>query len=59
MNAAANGVLFGIKFQPITIRLIIGRGWGQGQHTLKACSLGLHIPGLKVVMPSNARDAKA
>lgn len=44
---------------PITIRLIIGRGWGQGPtHSQNLQSWFAHIPGLKVVMPSSARDAK-
>ena len=44
---------------PITIRLIIGRGWGQGPtHSQNLQSWFSHIPGLKVVMPSNPRDAK-
>ena len=44
---------------PITIRLIIGRGWGQGPtHSQSLQSWFAHIPGLKVVMPSTPRDAK-
>ena len=44
---------------PITIRLILGRGWGQGPtHSQNLQSWFAHIPGLKVVMPSSARDAK-
>jgi pyruvate/2-oxoglutarate/acetoin dehydrogenase E1 component len=52
MNAGQQNV-------PIVIRLIIGRGWGQGaQHSQSLESWFAHIPGLKVVMPSNAYDAK-
>mgnify|MGYP003324802233 CR=1 FL=1 len=52
MNAGQQSV-------PIVIRLIIGRGWGQGpQHAQSLESWFAHIPGLKVVMPSNAYDAK-
>jgi acetoin:2,6-dichlorophenolindophenol oxidoreductase subunit beta len=44
---------------PLVIRLIVGRGWGQGpQHAQNLESLFAHIPGLKVVSPSNAYDAK-
>lgn len=44
---------------PITIRLVIGRGWGQGPtHSQALHSWFAHIPGLKVVMPTNAADAK-
>jgi len=60
-NAAAKWhYMFGSKKSvSITIRLIIGRGWGQGPtHSQNLQSIFSHIPGLKVVMPSNARDAK-
>ncbi|MCG3149449.1 MAG: Acetoin:2,6-dichlorophenolindophenol oxidoreductase subunit beta [Verrucomicrobiae bacterium] len=44
---------------PITIRCIIGRGWGQGsQHSQSLHSFFAHIPGLKVVMPTTPYDAK-
>ncbi len=44
---------------PLVIRLIVGRGWGQGpQHAQNLESLFAHIPGLKVVSPSNPNDAK-
>ncbi len=44
---------------PITIRLIMGRGWGQGPtHSQNLQALFAHIPGLKVVMPATAEDAK-
>ncbi|MFH1851412.1 MAG: transketolase C-terminal domain-containing protein [Candidatus Neomarinimicrobiota bacterium] len=44
---------------PITIRLLLGRGWGQGPtHSQNLQALFAHIPGLKVVMPSTAADAK-
>ncbi len=43
----------------ITIRMILGRGWGQGPtHSQNLQSWFAHIPGLKVVAPSNAYDAK-
>jgi pyruvate dehydrogenase E1 component beta subunit len=44
---------------PLVIRLIIGRGWGQGpQHSQSLQSWFAHIPGLKVVMPTTPQDAK-
>mgnify|MGYP003705810837 CR=1 FL=1 len=44
---------------PIVIRLIIGRGWGQGPcHAQSLESVFGHIPGLNVVMPTTAHDAK-
>lgn len=44
---------------PIVIRLIIGKGWGQGpQHSQSLETIFAHMPGLKVVCPSNANDAK-
>ncbi|HER25893.1 MAG TPA: alpha-ketoacid dehydrogenase subunit beta [Rhodospirillales bacterium] len=44
---------------PLVIRMIIGRGWGQGpQHSQSLHSWFAHIPGLKVIMPTTAYDAK-
>lgn len=44
---------------PLVIRAIIGRGWGQSyQHSKSMQSVFAHIPGLKVVMPTRASDAK-
>lgn len=44
---------------PITIRLIIGRGWGQGPtHSQNLQAWFAHIPGLKVVTPSFPKQAK-
>ncbi|MBU1061327.1 MAG: alpha-ketoacid dehydrogenase subunit beta [Candidatus Omnitrophica bacterium] len=59
-HAAKWHYMFGGQFSvPITIRTIIGRGWGQGaQHSQSLHSLFAHIPGLKVVMPSTPYDVK-
>ena len=59
-NAAKWHYMFGGKKSvPITIRLIIGRGWGQGPtHSQNLQAWFAHIPGLKVVMPATAADAK-
>jgi pyruvate dehydrogenase E1 component beta subunit len=44
---------------PLTVRLVIGRGWGQGpQHSQSLETLFAYIPGLKVVMPSTPADFK-
>lgn len=44
---------------PMVIRLIVGRGWGQGaQHSQSLHSWFAHIPGLKVILPSTPYDAK-
>ena len=52
MNAGQQSV-------PIVIKMVIGRGWGQGsQHAQSLESWFGHIPGLKVVMPANPYDAK-
>lgn len=44
---------------PLVIRVVVGRGWGQGyQHSKSLHSYFAHIPGLKVVLPTTPRDAK-
>jgi pyruvate dehydrogenase E1 component beta subunit len=44
---------------PVTIRTIIGKGWGQGpQHTKSLHAWFAHVPGLQVVMPASPFDAK-
>jgi len=49
----------GQKSVPLVIRLIIGRGWGQGpQHSQSLESIFSHIPGLKIVCPSTPFNAK-
>lgn len=48
----------GKKSVPITIRLIVGKGWGQGPtHSQSLQSWFSHIPGLKVVMPTFPSEA--
>lgn len=62
VNAASKWhYLYGPKKSvPITIRLIVGRGWGQGPtHSQSLQAWFNHIPGLKVVMPTFADDAKS
>ena len=44
---------------PVTIRAIVGKGWGQGaQHSKSLHTWFAHIPGLQVVMPASPADAK-
>ena len=44
---------------PLVIRAIIGRGWGSAaQHSQALQALFMHMPGIKVVMPASAYDAK-
>lgn len=52
--------MFGNQLKvPLVIRMIIGRGWGQGpQHSQSLEAWFAHIPGLKVVMPATPHDAK-
>jgi acetoin:2,6-dichlorophenolindophenol oxidoreductase subunit beta len=49
----------GKKPVPMVVRMIVGRGWGQGaQHSQSLQSWFAHVPGLKVVMPATPEDAK-
>lgn len=44
---------------PLVVRMVVGRGWGQGPaHSQSLETLFSAIPGLKVVMPATAREAK-
>ncbi len=44
---------------PIVIRGVIGRGWGQSaQHSQSLEAVFAYFPGLKVIAPSNAIDAR-
>jgi pyruvate/2-oxoglutarate/acetoin dehydrogenase E1 component len=59
-NAAKWHYMFdGKATVPLVVRVIVGRGWGQGpQHAQSLQGLFAQIPGLKVVMPTTAHDAK-
>ena len=59
-NAAKWHYMFGGRMKvPLVIRMVIGRGWGQGpQHSQCLQGFFAHVPGLKVVMPATAHDAK-
>jgi pyruvate/2-oxoglutarate/acetoin dehydrogenase E1 component len=44
---------------PMVVRCMIGKSWGQGaQHSQGLQSYFMHVPGLKVVAPTNPYDAK-
>lgn len=59
MAAKAHYMYDGQIKVPLVIRAMIGRSWGQGaQHAQALHALFAHIPGLKVVAPANAYDAK-
>jgi pyruvate/2-oxoglutarate/acetoin dehydrogenase E1 component len=59
-NAAKWHYMFDGKVSvPLVVRMIVGRGWGQGpQHSQSLQAMFAHVPGLKVVMPSTGHDAK-
>ncbi|MDZ4254064.1 MAG: transketolase C-terminal domain-containing protein [Sulfuritalea sp.] len=59
-NAAKWHYMFDGKVSvPLVVRMIVGRGWGQGpQHSQSLQAMFAQAPGLKVVMPSTAYDAK-
>ncbi len=61
VNQAANwSYMFGGEVSvPVVIRSVINRGGEQGaQHSQAMQAMFMHIPGLKVVMPATAHDAK-
>ena len=59
-QAAKWHYMFGGKSSvPMVVRMIVGRGWGQGsQHAQSLQSWLAHVPGLKVIMPATPHDAK-
>lgn len=59
MAAKAHYMYGGQVRVPMVARCMIGKSWGQGaQHSQALHAMFMHVPGLKVVMPSNAYDAK-
>ena len=59
-NAAKWHYMFdGKAIVPLVVRMIVGRGWGQGpQHSQSLQAMFAQVPGMKVVMPTTAHDAK-
>ena len=44
---------------PVTIRAIVGRGWGQGpQHSKSLHAWFAHLPGIRVAIPTTPYDVK-
>lgn len=61
VNQAANwSYMFGGQVNvPVVVRSVINRGGQQGaQHSQAMQAFFMHVPGIKVVMPSTAYDAK-
>ena len=59
VNSAAKWrFMFGDQFQvPYLVRMIIGRGWGQGPtHSQNFESWLAHVPGLRVIVPATPQD---
>ena len=59
-NAAKAGYLSNGKHKvPFVLRMVVGRGWGQGPaHSQSLENIFASIPGLKVVMPTFPSDTK-
>lgn len=57
--AKARAMYGGSVKVPLVVRSMVGKSWGQGaQHSQGLHSMFMHVPGLKVVAPSNAHDVK-
>lgn len=58
--AAKTHYMYGGAYKvPMVVRSMIGKSWGQGaQHSQGLHAMFAHVPGLKVVAPSNAYDVK-
>lgn len=49
----------GARSVPLVVRAVIGRSWGQGaQHSQSPQSLFMHVPGIKVAMPTTPADVQ-
>ena len=59
MAAKWRAMFGGTMSVPIVVRAVIGKSWGQGaQHSQSLQSMFMHVPGLKVAMPTTAADAQ-
>lgn len=59
-HAAKYHFMFGGQVRvPLTVRFIVGKGWGQGpQHSQNLHSMFAHFPGLRVVAPADPYTMK-
>jgi acetoin:2,6-dichlorophenolindophenol oxidoreductase subunit beta len=58
MAAKWRAMFGGTMNVPMVVRCVIGRSWGQGaQHSQSLQSFFMHVPGIKVAMPTTAADA--
>ena len=58
MAATIEDISSGLMQVPLTVRAIVGRGWGQGaQHSKSIHSLLSHFPGLEVFVPTGPQSA--
>lgn len=61
INQASNWCYMfgGNSSMPLVLRMLVGRGWGQGpQHSQSLHAMFAATPGLKVLMPATPHDAK-
>lgn len=50
----------GLQSVPMVIRVIIGKGWGQGpQHSQALWGMLAQVPGIKIFLPVTAQEAKS
>ncbi len=59
-HAAKYSFMFAGRMRvPLVIIAVIGKGWGSAaQHSQSLHGLFMHIPGIRLIMPSTAHDAK-
>jgi pyruvate/2-oxoglutarate/acetoin dehydrogenase E1 component len=59
MAAKTHYMYGGQEHVPLVVRAMIGKSWGQGaQHSQGLYSFFMHVPGLKLAMPTTPYDAK-
>lgn len=59
MAAKWRSMFGGRSGAPMVVRAVIGRSWGQGaQHSQSLQSFFMHVPGIRVAMPTTAADGQ-